>query len=146
MKQFFNLKNTTIVFFAFLSLFILYIILIPEYIFTHYKLPGCQIELTKIEFKGYRFDEGMKFDRELFFVYGFCEEKQIPKDAYELRDFSGFDSIFSIKAFCSNDTIILNHGYGLEKKGNPIKLIARQLENIEYINCCEKGTVLIVSE
>lgn len=118
----------------------------PEYIFTHYKLPGCQTELTKIEFTGYRFDKGMKFDRELFFVYGFYEEKQIPEDAYELSDFSGFDSIFSVKAFCSNDTIILNHGYGLEKKGNPTKLIAKQLENIEYMKCCERPAILIVSE
>jgi hypothetical protein len=70
----------------------------------------------------------------------------IPQNAYELNNFSGFDSIFEMLVTCSNDTIILNPADKLKQVGNPKKLIARQLENIDYIKLREKGGLLIVSE
>ncbi|MEA5459604.1 hypothetical protein VB796_11160 [Arcicella sp. LKC2W] len=146
MKQYLNTKTVTIGLTFLFVLSILYTFFVPEYIFTHYKLPDCKTELTKIEFTGFRYDKKIKFDRELFFVYGFYEENEIPQNAYELSNFSGFDSIFEMNVTCSNDTIILNHIYGLKQVGNPKKLIARQLENIEYIKLREKGGLLIVSE
>lgn len=146
MKQYINAKNVAFGLVILLILTFFYTFFVPKYIFTHYKLGDCKTELTKIEFTGFRYDKKRKFDRELFFVYGFYEEKEIPQNAYELSGFSGFDSIHEMIVTCSNDTIILNHIYGLKQVGNPNKLIARALENIDYIKCKEKGGLLIVSE
>ena len=146
MKKFLNTKNVVIGLVVLFVLSVLYTFFVPEYTFTHYKLDDCKTELTKIEYSGFRYDKKRKFDRELFFVYGFYEEKALPQNAYELNNFSGFDSIFSMNVTCSNDTIILNYIGGLEQVGNPKKLIARQLENIDYIKLREKGGLLIVSE
>ena len=146
MKQYLNAKNVVIGLIILFVLSVLYTFFVPEYIFTHYKLDDCKTELTKIEYTGFRYDQKRKFDRVLFFVYGFYEKKELPQNAYELNNFSGFDSIYELLVTCSNDTIILNQGGELEQVGNPKKLIARQLENIDYIKLREKGGLLIVSE
>ncbi len=146
MNQYINAKNVAFGLIILLFLTFFYTFFVPEYTFTHYKLDDCKTELTKIEFTGFRYDKKRKFDRELFFVYGFYEKKELPQNAYELSNFSGFDAIFSMNVTCTNDTIILNYIYGLKKVGNPKKLIARQLENIDYIKLQEKGGLLIVSE
>ncbi len=146
MKHTFGITKIIKGFVIILVLSLLYNIFVPEYIFTHYKIPYCNKELTKIEFTGFRFDDNWKYDRELFFVYGFYEVKEIPQNAYELSDFSGFDSIFSLIVTCSNDTIVLNQIYGLKQKGSPKELISRELENVDFIKLQEKGGFLIVSE
>lgn len=146
MKQYINVKSVVLGLVILLFLTFFYTFFMPEYTFTHYKLDNCKTELTKIEFTGFRYDKKRKFDRELFFVYGFYEKRELPQNAYELSNFSGFDSIHEMIVTCSNDTIILNNIYGLEQVGNPKKLIGRQLENIDYIKLREKGGLLIVSE
>lgn len=145
MKQYFNAKNVVLGLIILLFLTFFYTFFVPEYTFTHYKLDDCKTELTKIEYRGFRYDK-KKYDRELFFVYGFYEKKELPQNAYELSNFSGFDSIFEMIVTCSNDTIILNPAEKLKRVGNSNKLIARELENVDYIKLREKGGLLIVSE
>lgn len=146
MKQYFSTKNVVFGLIIFLVLTFFYTFFVPEYTFTHYKLDNCKTEFTKIEYTGFRYDKKRKFGRDLFFVYGFYEEKEIPHNAYELSNFSGFDSIFEMLVTCSNDTIILNPAVELEQIGNPKNLIVRELDNVEYIKRREEGALLIISE